>query len=164
MVLCYLGLGSNVSDRAGMIARAAACLAWRGDVVLRKMSGLYLTKPWGSQSQEDFLNAAAEIETHLKPHDLLAAAKTVESGLGRKPRGKWGPREIDIDILFYGDQVLRLEDLQVPHPLIRERGFVLAPLAEIAPDLVHPETGVKVSTYLIALEKGGGASWTSPTM
>jgi 2-amino-4-hydroxy-6-hydroxymethyldihydropteridine diphosphokinase len=147
-----------------MIARAAACLAWRGDVVLRKMSGLDLTKPWGGQAQEDFLNAVAEIETHLVPHDLLQAAKGVEAGLGRKSRGRWGPREIDIDILFYGDRVVRLEDLRVPHPLLLERGFVLAPLAEIAPDLVHPETGFKVSAHLDLLERDGDKSWTSPTM
>jgi 2-amino-4-hydroxy-6-hydroxymethyldihydropteridine diphosphokinase len=147
-----------------MIARAAACLAWRGDVVLRKMSRLYLTKPWGGEVQGDFLNAAAEVETHLGPRELLAAAKNVEIGLGRRPGGKWGPREIDIDILLYGDQVVQADGLRIPHPLLCRRGFVLAPLAEIAPGLVHPETGVKVAAYLEALEKGGDVSWASLTM
>jgi 2-amino-4-hydroxy-6-hydroxymethyldihydropteridine diphosphokinase len=168
LILCYLGLGSNVGDRAGTIARAAACLVSEGAVVLRKMSGLYVTAPWGVADQAEFLNAAIEAETHLGAADLLAAAKSIERGLGRRERERWGPREIDIDILFYGGQVVNEEGLVIPHPLVRERVFVLAPLAEIAPGLVDPETGVEVGAYLEAAylsesEKGGHTSWTSPT-
>ncbi|MFH1220103.1 MAG: 2-amino-4-hydroxy-6-hydroxymethyldihydropteridine diphosphokinase [Candidatus Eisenbacteria bacterium] len=162
MVLCYIGLGSNIGDRAGKIAQAAACLVAGGDVVLRKLSSFYATRPWGYLEQDDFVNAAAEIETHLGAADLLAAAKRIELGLGRAPRIKWGPREIDIDILFYGDEILSEGDLTIPHPLVCERAFVLAPLVEIAPDLVDPRTGIKVSAYLEQIEKGGDPSWTSP--
>lgn len=164
MVLCYLGLGSNVNDRPGMIARATVCLASRGDIVIRKLSRFYLTRPWGEQDQEDFVNAAAEVETHLSPLGLLEAAKAVERGLGRRPTYKWGPREIDIDILFYGAEVVKREDLRIPHPRLRERAFVLVPLAEIAPDLVDPETGVSMAAYLEEIEKGGDTRWTSPTI
>lgn len=168
MILCYLGLGSNVGDRAGMIARAVVCLVSGGAVVLRKMSGLYITEPWGRTDQPDFVNAAAEVETHLAAGDLLAEAKRIEGCLGRRGRARWGPREIDIDILFYGGQVVQEEGLVIPHPLVRERVFVLAPLAEIAPGLVDPETGLEVGAYLEEAylrdsEKGGKTRWTSPT-
>jgi len=164
LVLCYLGLGSNVNDRPGMIARAAVCLASRGDIVIRKLSHLYLTRPWGETDQEDFVNAAMEVETHLSPAELLEAAKAVERGLGRRPGRRWGPREIDIDILFYGEEVVKRTDLTIPHPRMCERAFVLAPLAEIAPDLVHPETGVRMTAYLAEIEKGGDRWSTSPTI
>jgi 2-amino-4-hydroxy-6-hydroxymethyldihydropteridine diphosphokinase len=164
LVLCYLGLGSNVADRAGMIARAAACLVSRGDIVLRRLSSLYLTRPWGRPEQDDFLNAVAEVETHLAPRELLARAKGIEESLGRRPGPRWGPREIDIDILLYGNEVLKEDDLVIPHPYLCERAFVLVPLAEIAPDLVHPETGVKVSAFMDTVEKGGGSSWTNPAI
>jgi 2-amino-4-hydroxy-6-hydroxymethyldihydropteridine diphosphokinase len=164
LVLCYLGLGSNVDDRPGMIARAAVCLASRGDIVIRRLSRFYLTRPWGDADQEDFLNAAVEIETHLSPLDLLEAAKAVERGLGREPGRRWGPRRIDIDILLYGEEVVERDELRIPHPRLCERAFALAPLAEIAPDLVHPETGVKIAAYLAEIEKGGEKWQTSPTI
>jgi 2-amino-4-hydroxy-6-hydroxymethyldihydropteridine diphosphokinase len=164
LVLCYLGLGSNVGDRAGWIGRATACLAAGGDIVLKKVSGLYVTKPWGRLDQADFLNAVAEVETHGSPRDLLTAAKAVERGLGRVHRDKWGPREIDIDILLYGNKVVEDGDLVIPHPMLCERAFVLVPLLEIAPDLVHPRTGIRVEAYLREIEKGGHPSWTGPTM
>ena len=164
MVLCYLGLGSNMADRAGMIARAAACLVSGGDIVLRRLSGFYLTRPWGLSEQDDFVNAAAEVETHLGPRDLLARAKAIETSLGRHVGPRWGPREIDIDILLYGDEVLKDDDLVIPHPHLCERAFVLVPLVEIAPDLVHPETGVKVAAYIETAAEGGGPSWINPAI
>jgi len=162
LVLCYVGLGSNVGDRVGVLARAAACLAARGDIVLRRMSGFYVTRPWGIEDQADFVNAAAEIETHLSARELLERAKEIERSLGRRPGPRWGPREIDIDILLYGDEVVKDGDLVIPHPHLCERLFVLVPLREVAPDLVHPETGIRVSAYLETLEKGGGPTWTNP--
>jgi 2-amino-4-hydroxy-6-hydroxymethyldihydropteridine diphosphokinase len=152
-------LGSNVSDRIGMIARAISCLACHGDIVLRKVSCLYLTEPWGYAEQEDFVNAVAQVDTHLGPQELLAKVKTIENGLGRQKARRWGPREIDIDILLYGEEVVECEGLRIPHPGICRRGFVLAPLVEIAPDLIHPETGRKVSGYLADIMEGGEASW-----
>lgn len=164
MVLCYLGLGSNLGDRAGLIGRATACLAAGGDVVLRKVSGFHVTKPWGRLDQPDFVNAVAEVETHGGPRDLLDATQAVERALGRIDRGKWGPREIDIDILLFGDEVVEDGDLLIPHPMLCERAFVLVPLLEIAPDLVHPKTGIRIAAYLREIEKGGHQSWTGPTM
>jgi 2-amino-4-hydroxy-6-hydroxymethyldihydropteridine diphosphokinase len=148
-----------MSDRIGMIARAVACLGSQGDIIIRKMSGMYLTRPWGDEDQEDFINAVAEIDTHLDPHELLRAVRSLEQRLGRQRRRRWGPREIDIDILLYGSQVVIDDDLRVPHPRICERGFVLAPLAEVAPDLVHPETGRKVTDHLEDIVRSGETSW-----
>lgn len=155
MVRCYLGLGSNVSDRVGMLARALACLGSQGDMILRKRSSMYACGPWGFQDQEDFVNAVCEVDTHLEPGELLERLKAMEAGLGRKPSFRWGPREIDLDILFYGDSVVEERFLRIPHPLICERMFVLAPLAEIAPDLVHPETGLKIEEHLARMASLG---------
>lgn len=159
MVSCYLGLGSNISDRVGMIARAVSCLGSQGDIVLRRVSRMYLTKPWGHVGQDDFVNAVAGIETHLEPHQLLEKVKAMERDLGRRPGERWGPREIDIDILLYGDRIVREEDLTIPHPHICERAFVLVPLVEIAPDAVHPRTGLRLSSYLEDITRDGEVSW-----
>ena len=158
MVSCYLGLGSNISDRVGMIARAVTCLGSQGDIVLRRVSHMYLTKPWGNIDQDDFVNAVAAIETHLEPSQLLAKVKTIEGELGRRPTPRWGPREIDIDILLYGDRIVREDGLTIPHPYICERTFVLVPLVEIAPGVVHPQTGLKLSSYLEDITRDGEVS------
>ena len=159
MVQCYLGLGSNVGDRVGMITKAVACLDREGDIVVRRLSGMYETKPWGNEDQRDFVNAVAEVDTCLSPKELLARVKGIERELGREEGARWGPRRIDIDILLYGSEVVREEGLTIPHPNIRERAFVLAPLAEIAPDLVHPLTGRCVRGYLEEIEESGDISW-----
>ena len=159
MVRCYLGLGSNVSDRIGMIARAVACLVSRGDVVVRRLSSMYETKPWGEEDQRDFVNAVAEVDTHLSPKELLTRVKCIEKDMGRSPSSRWGPRLIDIDILLYGKELVTEQDLKIPHPFVCERGFVLAPLVEIAPDLVHPVTGRSVRGYLEDIEESGEVSW-----
>lgn len=155
MVRCYLGLGSNVDDRVGMLARALACLGSQGDVVVGKRSSMYASRPWGYEDQEDFVNAVCEVFTYLEPEELLESLKKLEEGLGRKPSFRWGPREIDLDILFYGDSVVAERLLNIPHPLICERMFVLTPLAEIAPDLVHPGTGLKIQEHLEEMESRG---------
>ena len=155
MVRCYLGLGSNVADRVGMLARALACLGAQGDMVVGRRSSMYACGPWGFEDQEEFVNAVCEVDTHLSPGDLLARLKALEEGLGRKPSFRWGPREIDLDILFYGESVVAERFLTIPHPLICERMFVLAPLAEIAPDLVHPQTGLKIKQHLNEMESRG---------
>lgn len=159
LVRCYLGLGSNVRDRVGMIARAVACLGSQGDIVVRKVSGMYLTKPWGNERQDDFVNAVAEVSTHLEPRELLRRVKAIEGCLGRRVRCRWGPREIDIDILLYGDDIVEEDDLRIPHPHICERAFVLIPLLQIAPDLVHPGTGLRVRRYLEEIEACGQTRW-----
>ena len=155
MVECYVGLGSNIGDRVAMVTRALACLASQPDMVLRDISRLYLTPAWGHTEQPEFVNAVCCLETHLGPMALLSRLKGIEAGLGRRDRFRWGPREIDLDILFYGDQVLDEAGLRVPHPLLHRRAFVLIPLADIAPYLIHPETGFKISEHLEAIGDRG---------
>ena len=144
MVRCYLGLGSNLGDRVGNISGAVECLGTDGDIVVRRLSGMYETKPWGYTQQDDFVNAVAEVETCLEPDALLERLKGIEVELGRSKGPRWGPRRIDIDILLYGDRIVARPGLRIPHPSMCRRAFVLVPLAEIAPGLVHPETGRKM--------------------
>ena len=155
MVECYVGLGSNVGDRVGMVTRALACLASQPDLVLRDISPFYLTPAWGHTDQPDFVNAVCRIDTHLAPKDLLKRLKSIETALGRRERQRWGPREIDLDILLYGDEVLDEAGLKVPHPMLHERAFVLVPLADIAPHLIHPRTGFKITKHLEAIGNQG---------
>ncbi len=131
-----LGLGSNLGDPPAMIDRALRSLAAGGHVRVDRVSSLYRTKPWGPVAQPDFANACALAATDLAPSALLAEIKAIEAVLGREGGERWGPRAIDIDILFYGEATCDLPDLVIPHASLFERGFVLVPLAEIAPDLV----------------------------
>ncbi len=137
----YLGFGSNIGDREGTIRAAAALLAERG-VAVHRMSGLYETAPMGDTDQPWFLNAAAEAITALPPGELLQALLAVERALGRDRTSPafrpGGPRSIDLDLLLYGSRRLLEEGLEVPHPRLHQRRFVLVPLAEIAPGFIHP--------------------------
>jgi 2-amino-4-hydroxy-6-hydroxymethyldihydropteridine diphosphokinase len=160
---CYLGLGSNVGDRVGAVLKAIELIAAGEGTEVRRLSALYLTRPWGHEDQADFVNAVAEVETRLEPVELLARAKDIERQMGRVERFRWGPREIDIDILLYGDEVLEVDGLSVPHPGIEERAFVLVPLLELDPGLVHPETGRRLSESLRRLESLGEVSWEKLT-
>lgn len=101
-------------------------------------SSLYRTAPWGKTEQAEFLNQAFEIHTELEPQELLETILAIEKHMGRSRQEKWGPRLIDIDILFFGDKIIKSPELIIPHPHLEERNFVLAPLAEIAPDFLHP--------------------------
>jgi 2-amino-4-hydroxy-6-hydroxymethyldihydropteridine diphosphokinase len=130
-----LGLGSNIGDKASNIARALDLLEERGIVRLSAVSSIYRTPPWGYVEQEFFANACAVGETRLPPLELLAATNAVEIDMGRKPSVRWGPRLIDIDILFHGDAPFEHAQLNLPHRDLFERAFVLVPLAEIAPHL-----------------------------
>lgn len=130
-----LGLGSNMGDKAGNIHRALALLQERGALRVTAASSIYRTPPWGYLDQDFFANACALGVTRLAPQELLAAANAVEIDMGRKAAVRWGPRLIDIDILFYGDKRIENEQLTLPHKHLFERAFVLKPLAEIAPDL-----------------------------
>jgi len=156
---CYLGLGSNLCDRIGMISRAVRCLASHGGLAVARISSFYLSKPWGYARQDDFVNAVIEVHTYLEPLELLRLAKATEQLLGRKPRRRWGPREIDIDILLYESEIISCADLEIPHPRMCERGFVLAPLVEINSDLVHPATGRRFSSHLAELASKGEGQW-----
>jgi len=141
----FLSLGSNVGDRARNLRAALEALDGSEGIRLRRVSGCYETEPIGVKDQPAFLNVAAEIETVLQPLELLNAVKDVERGLGRIPSVRWGPRLIDIDIVLWGSRVIDTDRLSVPHPRFRSRAFVLAPLAEIAPDAVDPVTGLTVA-------------------
>jgi len=138
-------------------------LAAGGDIVVERMSSLYVTRPWGRRGQPDFVNAVAQVETDIGPRALLARAKQVEAGMGRTGRERWGPREIDIDVLLYGQEVMKSGDLCIPHPGMEERAFVLVPLLELAPDLVHPVTGRRFAESLRDLESRGEVSWEKLT-
>jgi 2-amino-4-hydroxy-6-hydroxymethyldihydropteridine diphosphokinase len=135
-VIAYIGLGSNVGDRETNVRQAIELLAEAGRVTA--VSSLYATEPVGYLEQEDFINAVAEVETSLSAPSLLAVCRSIEDRLGRIRTVRWGPRTIDLDILLYGDSVMSTSSLVIPHPRMAERKFVLAPLAEIAPDVRHP--------------------------
>ena len=131
-----LGLGSNIGDKAANIARALELLEERGIVKLTAVSSIYRTKPWGYVEQDFFANACALGQTRLPPLELLAAVNAVENDMGRQKSVRWGPRLIDVDILFHGDAAFEHARLNLPHKDLFERAFVLVPLAEIAPGLV----------------------------
>src|SRR2546426_525753 len=132
----YLGLGSNLGDREANIRSAIALLSQHLAIV--KAAPIYETEPLGYADQPSFLNTACLVSTELSPEELLRLAKNIEKEIGRTPSFLNGPREIDIDILMYGDLVLDIPGLSIPHLRIAERAFVLVPLAEIAPGVVHP--------------------------
>jgi 2-amino-4-hydroxy-6-hydroxymethyldihydropteridine diphosphokinase len=133
----FLGLGSNIGERERALEHALALLAERGFSVVRQ-SSLYLTEPVGGPPQDWYLNMVAEGTCALLPEELLSACLDVEQGLGRAREVRWGPRTIDIDLLLYGDERRATAALALPHPRLHERQFVLVPLVEIAPELLHP--------------------------
>jgi len=147
-VRVYLGLGTNLGDREANLREAICRLEKR--VAIDALSALYETLPMGPPDQPWYLNAACGGVTELKPGELLAFIKGVERKMGRTPTVHWGPRIIDIDILFYDDRVLSTPELVIPHPGIPYRLFVLAPLADIAPELTHPHLGEPISALLRA--------------
>ena len=139
MAIAYLALGTNIGNKRRNMITAAALLAERvGDVLA--LSGFYETEPWGFQSENTFLNAALQLDTSLSPLELLKATQEIEIEMGRtqKSNGAYHDRIIDIDILLYDNLVLQTPELTLPHPLMHERLFVMEPLAESAPNVIHP--------------------------
>jgi len=143
-VTVYLGLGSNLGQRDANLTRAIRLLGQPFDsaqgerVEPLRVSSIYETAPWGYTEQPFFLNCVVEAETTLPPALLLQSVQVVEKAMGRKPGIRWGPRVIDVDILLYGSLTIDQPDLQIPHPRISQRAFVLIPLAELAASLIHP--------------------------
>jgi len=149
----YLSLGGNLGDPAASMATALRLLDADESTRVVAVSSLYRTPPWGKLDQPDFLNAAAEISTALAPRALLDLCLEAERKLKRVREERWGPRLIDIDILVFGDRIIHETGLEVPHPRMLERAFVLAPLAEIAPKLAVG--GRSVSERLSAVDISG---------
>ena len=138
MITAYIGMGTNLGDRAAALRSAVEELGRRKGVRLKDASSVYETAPVGVTDQPDFLNAVLRIETDLSGRALLELLLEVERVFGRVRKEKWGPRTLDLDVLLYGDAVLREDGLLVPHPHLHERAFVLLPLCDLCPDGLHP--------------------------
>lgn len=140
MALVYLSLGSNKGDRVGFIQQANSLLNGYDTINVVQSSSLYETEPWGVDSKNWFVNAVIQIRTSLSPLLLLAQCQKIETILGRNREieGKYGDRNIDIDILFYDNLIMKEQDLIIPHPRMQDRAFTLVPMLELAPDLIHP--------------------------
>lgn len=155
----YLALGSNIDDRMAFLTKAENVLKTNPKIEIIKTSKVYETEPWPrkelpndhphiEEGQKWFLNQVLEIETSLSPQELLEEVKSIEQKIDRTKREQWGAREIDIDILLYGEQIIDTPELQIPHRHIEDRQFVLVPLVEIAPKIKDPMTGRKFSDIL----------------
>jgi 2-amino-4-hydroxy-6-hydroxymethyldihydropteridine diphosphokinase len=149
----YLSIGSNIGKRQKYLKYAVEKLSAHLDNV--KVSSLYATEPWGNKDQPEFLNLCLSGRTSSSPAELLELTRSIEKSLGRTHQEKWGPREIDIDILFYDDAIIKTAALEIPHPYVSERAFVLIPLMELAPDLVHPVLKLTISKLAAEIGSSG---------
>jgi len=144
----YLGLGSNLGDRQKHILGAVSALTGISDIKFHRSSSIYETEPWGNKDQPGFLNSIVEVETDLSPQDLIKVLKDIENRLGRKKREKWMEREIDIDVLFYDNEVIKNDFLEIPHKEICNRKFILVPMCELERNFKHPLSGKKMFELL----------------
>jgi len=149
----YIALGTNLGERLTNLHAAIAALA--PEITVLTESHVYETPPWGYEDQPAFLNMAVKAETDLEPEALLKYMKQIEAELGREKSVRWGPRLIDLDILFYDDLVIDTPPLVIPHPRLHERAFVLVPLADVAPEVVHPVSGEFVWELLLKADMSG---------
>ena len=149
----YIALGTNLGERLANLR--AAIESMQPEITVLAESHVYETPPWGYEDQPAFLNMVVKAETDLEPELLLNNLKQLEVELGRKQNFRWGPRLIDLDILFYDDLVLELPPLVIPHPRLHERAFVLVPLMDVAPDLIHPMFQRRVSDLLTDVDTQG---------
>ena len=152
----YIGVGSNIGHKADNCRKGIAAINKCEGCLVEAQSPLYETEPVYLESQDSFVNGVARIRTDLEPEALFARLKEIEHAMGRRPgEVRFGPRILDLDILFYDERVLRKGSLEVPHPRLHERRFVLVPLCNIAPELVHPVFGQTVQSLLSDLKDGG---------
>ena len=148
MQTVYLGLGSNKGERISYIEKAIEEISGLPETKIFVRSGIYETEPWGNIEQEDYLNSVIGIQTQLNAEDLLKELKSIEKHIGRKENKKWSEREIDIDLLFYGNEIIDKDHMKVPHGQIENRRFVLVPMNEIAPGFMHPVFKKSISQLL----------------
>ncbi len=149
----YIALGTNLGDRSANLDSALASLPPAVNIL--SSSPVYETPPWGYLRQSSFLNQVVKCETHLTPEELLDYLKAIEKRLGRKPTFLFGPRTIDLDILFYDDLVLETSSLTIPHPRLEERAFVLVPFADLDSDMIHPVSGKSIRELLESVDISG---------
>jgi len=158
--VAYVGIGSNMGDRAAQIAYALECLKRVSSNDRVTLAPIYETEPWGPVRQSPFLNTAVELETLLAPAALLSELRAIERLAGRRPDNQnWGPRSLDLDILLYGNRIIHSLQLSVPHPRLLERRFALLPLADLAPDVLIPGSG---RTVRQALQECPDSGWIRP--
>lgn len=150
----FIGLGSNLGNRRENLRYALTELKKQG-IQIAKVSAVYETEPWGVKEQPPFLNLVLQCKTVLKPLELLRRLKEIERTVGRKETFRWGPRVIDLDILYYGKSIINEPELVVPHPHLKQRAFVLKPLSDIAPDFKDPVTGLSVAEMLDSVSTDG---------
>jgi 2-amino-4-hydroxy-6-hydroxymethyldihydropteridine diphosphokinase len=155
----YLSLGSNMGDRLTFLKKALQALHSHAQIQIHEISSIYETEPIGYVQQSPFLNIVAKGDCSLVPEDLLSVTQHVENELGRTREIHWGPRTIDIDILLYNNKELNTEDLVIPHPRMKERAFVLTPLADLAPECIIPGESMNVAQFLAILEGEGVQKW-----
>lgn len=162
MTQAFIALGTNIEPRENHFIKALEMLTDHSEILIKKISSIYETDPVGYEDQADFLNMVVEVETELSAEKLLRYCQLIEERLGRVRTILNGPRTIDLDILLYSQENIRMDDLEIPHPRMHERAFVLVPLGEIAPEIVVPGTGKEVQQLLAELpgeEKAGVRGW-----
>jgi 2-amino-4-hydroxy-6-hydroxymethyldihydropteridine diphosphokinase len=159
MITAYIAIGSNQGNPVEQVKQAIKSLKQLPDSELLSVSSLYSSTPMGPQNQPDYINAVASIKTDLTPLELLGQIQAIELRQGRvRKEERWGPRTLDLDIILFGNQVIQSERLTIPHYGMKEREFVLYPLAEIAPDLVLPD-GSHLSQLLLTIDRNGLSVW-----
>jgi 2-amino-4-hydroxy-6-hydroxymethyldihydropteridine diphosphokinase len=155
MPIAYIGIGSNLGDKGRNCRQALEHIGRMSGARLKQCSRWYLTRPVGVEGQEWYLNGVASVEAEISAGDLLARLLAIESTLGRVRAEKWGPRIIDLDLLLFGEEIIQSEELQVPHPLMHVRRFVLVPMVELAPWVVHPVLGRAMKELLESMAEDG---------
>ena len=150
--IVYIGIGSNIEEKRNNCLKAVSLILQLRENQLISQSSFYATQPWGKSDQDWFLNSVIKIKTSLLPQDLLSALQEIEKKAGRKKTVKWGPRVIDLDILIFNEKIIKTPDLIIPHPFLHQRKFVLMPLNEIAPALIHPVLKKPISELLEGLK------------